>query len=305
MAVVGNSVYEVNNNWAKLPKNIRLGYTHGVAVDSRDRVYIFNQSEHAVIVLDRDGSLLHSWGAEFAGGAHGMCLSREENGEFLYLTDIERHLVVKTRLDGSILMTLGVPELPGIYDRPDQYRPTDVAVAPNGDFYVSDGYGQSWIHHYRPDGTRVRSWGDKGSGPGQLDCPHGIWVDTRGAEPELYAADRRNHRIQVFTLDGEHIRFITDDIDYPCGFYSFGGELFIPDLHSRVTVLDQEDRLIAHLGEDPAACRKEGWPNRPPSERSPDRFVAPHAVCVDSHGDLYVVEWVPEGRITKWTQSSR
>lgn len=295
----GTHTYEVAEGWAKLPEGVQLGYTHGVVVDSRDNVYVHNRSKDAVIVFDREGNFLHSWGEPFAQGAHGMFLSNENGREYLYLADEVRHIVVKTTLDGKELFTLGVPDLPNVYDTPEKYRPTDTAVAPNGDIYICDGYGQSWIHQYRADGSHVRSWGGKGSEPGKLNCPHGLWVDTRGSEPLLYVADRGNHRIQVFTLDGEHVRLITEDIDYPCCFYQYGDEMYIPDLHSRVTILDRNDKLITHLGEDAEAWKKQGWPNRPASERSPDRFVSPHAVCVDSRGDVYVVEWVADGRLTK------
>ena len=295
----GSHTFEVAAGWGELPAGVEYGYTHGVVVDSEDRVYVHNTSRDAVVVFDRDGHFLTSWGADFAAGAHGLFLSRESGREYLYLADTARRAVFKTTLSGEVVFSLGAPDLPDVYDAPEKYCPTDVAVAPNGDFYVVDGYGQSWIHQYSPEGRRIRSWGGKGPAPGQLDCPHGAWVDTRGAEPLLYVADRANNRIQVFSLDGEHVRFVADDIDYPCCFYQYGDELYIPDLHSRVTILDKSDRLIAHLGEDPEAWRKEGWPRRPAAERTPDRFVSPHAACLDSHGDLYVAEWVPDGRLTK------
>lgn len=295
----GSHVYEIVEGWAKLPDGITLGYTHGVEVDSQNRIYVHNTSEHAVMVFDREGNYLNSWGSEFKDGAHGMFLSREGQDEFFYFADTSRRKVYKTTLDGQVLLELGVPDLPNVYDTPDKFCPTDVCVAPQGDFYVCDGYGQSYMHQYHADGSYVRSWGGKGSAPGQLDCPHGAWVDTRGSEPELYVADRGNHRIQVFTLDGQHLRFVTADLDAPCCFYQFGDELYIPDLHSRVTIFNRNDQLITHLGEDETAWRKEGWPTRPASERQPDKFVSPHACCVDPQGDIYVVEWVPDGRITK------
>lgn len=295
----GSHVYEIAEDWGSLPEGIEYGYTHGVVVDSRDRVYVFNTSRDAVIVFDSNGTFLNSWGEEFAKGAHGMFLSKEGETEYLYLTDIVRRIVVKTTLVGEVIMTLGLPDVPDVYDTDNKYRPTDVAVAPNGDIYVCDGYGQFWIHHYNRDGKLIRSWGGKGSEAGKLECPHGIWVDTRGPEPVVYVADRRNQRIQIFTLEGEHARFITDDIDFPCSFYQFHDEMYIPDLHSRVTILDNNDKLITHLGEDQEAWQKEGWPRRPASERKADKFVSPHALCVDSHSNVYVVEWVPDGRLTK------
>jgi hypothetical protein len=212
--------------------------------------------------------------------------------------------VVKTTLDGKIVWRLGVPDLPAVYPSADAYRPTDVAVAPNGDFYVCDGYGQNWIHHYDGRAKHVRSWGGRGSEPGKMNCPHGIWVDTRrgaGTAPRLLVADRENHRIQVFSLDGQHVGFAADrgELRRPCCFYQSGGELYIPDLHGRVTILGRDDRVLAHVGDDPGIWERPGWPNLAAPERRPGRFISPHAACVDSRGDLYVAEWVSDGRITK------
>lgn len=296
--------YEIDEGWGELPEGVEYGYTHGVVVDSEDHVYVHNQSKDAVIVFDRDGRFLTSWGEDFAGGAHGMYLNREDDGEYLYLTDLARHTVVKLTLGGKVIFTLETPDLPEVYDSVEKYLPTDVAVAPNGDIFVCDGYGQSWVHRYNAGGEWIGSWGGRGSEPGKMACPHGIFIDTRGPQPTVYVADRENHRIQVFTQDGEHLRFITADIDFPCGFYPFQNELYIPDLHSRLTILDENDQLITHLGEDPEAWQKEGWPNRPISERQIDKFISPHAACVDSHGDIYVVEWVSDGRLTKLIRKS-
>jgi len=294
--------FELQAGWAKWPTDVVPGYTHGIVVDAQDNVYVFNTSKDAVTVFDREGHFLHAWGSDFAAGAHGLFLSREQDGEYLFLTDTARRMVYKTTLSGDLLLSLGAPDLPSVYHTLEDYCPTDVAVAPNGDFYVVDGYGQSYVHQYSAAGHYIRSWGGKGAAAGQLDCPHGAWVDTRQSEPLLYVADRGNHRIQVFTLDGQHVRFISDNLDQPCCFYAFDGDLYIPDLHSRVTILDSQDRLVTHLGEDATAWHKEGWPNLSPSERVPDKFISPHAVCVDSHGDLYVAEWVSDGRVTKWAR---
>jgi DNA-binding beta-propeller fold protein YncE len=295
----GSHTYEWLEDWAKIPEGIQLGYTHGVVVDAADNVYVHNQSRDAVIKLDREGAYLASWGEEFASGAHGMFLNREGKGEFLYLADYARHIVAKTTLDGRVLWTIGVPDRPDIYSSSDSYKPTDVAVAPNGDFYVFDGYGQSWIHQYGPNGALIRSWGGTGKEPGQLDCPHGGWVDTRGAQPELLVADRGNNRIQIFTLDGEHKRFVTEELRMPCCFYQFQDEIYVPDLFARVTVLGRDNRLITHLGDNPGIWETQGWPNIPHEMRQAGKFSSPHACCVDSRGDLYVVEWVSDGRITK------
>lgn len=295
----GSHTYEVVENWAKIPASVELGYTHGIVVDSTNHIYIFHTGTPALIKLDAEGNYVSGWGEEFAGGAHGLLLNKEEDQEVLYLTDIQRGLVVKTTLDGNKLLTLEVPPRSDIYDDEKPYKPTDVAVAPNGDIYVADGYGQHWVHRYTADGTYQDSFGGKGEEPGKLICCHGISVDLRGDVPELYVADRGNNRIQVFSLEGLHKRFVTDDMDMPCSFYYDGEEIIFPDLHSRVTIFDKNDRLITHLGEDPEAYKQEGWPNLPKSYYQMDKFSSPHGVCVDPSHNIYVAEWIHDGRITK------
>lgn len=295
----GSHTYELEEGWGKLPKGIQFGYTHGVVVDSQDRVYVHNQSKDAVVVFDRDGRFLTSWGVEFKDGAHGMFLSKANGNEYLYLSDYARHVVVKSTLDGKVVMTLGLPDIPEVYDSPEKYKPTECTVAPNGDIYVCDGYGQSWVHQYSPGGKRIRSWGGAGREPGKMICPHGIRIDTRGNEPVLYVADRGNSRIQIFSLEGIHRGFVTYDMRMPCCFYQFEDEVYIPDLHARITILDKNNDLVEHIGDRPGVWRTKGWPNIPHSERVPGKFSSPHNCCVDSRGDLYVVEWISDGRLTK------
>lgn len=295
----GKIGFAVVEGWGTLPDRLAYGYTHGIVVDSRDNVYVLHTGKPSVVVFDRDGRYVSAWGDQFAGGAHGLYLHREAAGEFLYITDKDRARMVKTTLDGEVVLTLHTPNLPDVYDAERKYKPTDAAVAPNGDIYVTDGYGQYWVHHYDAGGNYIRSWGGKGTEPGKLDRPHGISIDLRRSEPEIYVADRGNHRIQVFGLNGEHRRFIREHVDRPCSFYFHRDDMYVPDLHSRVTLFDAHDRLIVHLGEDPEARKQAGWPNLPKSYFRADKFSSPHAVCVDSEGSVYVAEWISDGRITK------
>ena len=130
----GNHTYEVIHGWGDLPAGIRYGYTHGVVCDSQHRIFIHNQSKDAVIVFDGGGTFIKSWGADFAAGAHGLQLSNEGNEEFLYLADIARRIVVKTTLEGEVVWTIEYPKEAGVYAQPEKYVPTNVAIAPNGDF---------------------------------------------------------------------------------------------------------------------------------------------------------------------------
>ncbi|GGG18884.1 hypothetical protein [Paenibacillus abyssi] len=291
--------YEVVEGWAKLPPSITFGYTHGIETDAKGNVYVFHTGNPSVVVFDEDGNYLTSWGGQFEEGAHGFYLHEEADGAYLYVTDINCGLMVKLTLDGQEILSIGTPDRPDIYNDEKKFIPTDAAVAPNGDIYIADGYGEPYIHHYTKEGVYIRSWGGAGHEAGQLLRPHGISVDLRREEPELYVADRGNFRIQVFTLDGKHKRFITNDVDRPCSFYYTEHELFIPDLNSRVTIFDQQDQLITHLGEDQQAYKQEGWPNLPKSCYRPDRFSSPHGVCVDKKGNVYVAEWISDGRVTK------
>ena len=181
--------------------------------DSQGRIYIKHtvgagsQKDDAIVVFDESGKFIRSWGAEFKGGAHGLHINREGREEFLYLADPKRHLMTKTTLEGKELFDLTVPLESGLYNSAEEYHPTNVATAPNGDFYVADGYGKSWIHQYSADAKYVRSFGGPGKERGQTLCSHGLMVDTRGASPVLVVADRSNRRLQLFTLDGRHICF--------------------------------------------------------------------------------------------------
>ncbi|HWB54553.1 MAG TPA: hypothetical protein VG722_10185 [Tepidisphaeraceae bacterium] len=305
--IIGSApfLYEWNSSFLRLPPEVKLGYTHGVVTDADDNVYVFNQSEHALCVFDRQGNYVKSWGSQFKDGAHGLFFTHDADGsERLFLIDYVRQEVCKTTLGGDILMSIGLPPRSDIYPKSEMYKPTDVCVAPDRSIYVFDGYGQPWVHRYTAAGEYIDSFGGDGSEPGKLKCPHGGWVDTRKAEPELYVADRGNNRIQVFTLDGKHKRFITKEMKQPCCFFQFKKNLYVPDLQARLTILDLHDDPACVLGDNPEAPKTEGWPNIQ-NKLQDGKFNSPHACCVDSRGNVYVVEWIETGRVTKLTRQAQ
>ena len=295
----GEHTYEWVEGWGRLPDGVAFGYTHGVCEDSQGRIYIHNQSKDATIIFDPDGNYITSWGEAFKDGAHGLQLSQEGNEEYLYLADYVRHIVVKTTLAGEEVWTLRYPKDADVYASEEEYKPTNVAIAPNGDFYVADGYGKSWIHQYNAKAEYIRSFGGPGSEPGKVKCPHGLWVDMRGSEAVLVVADRGNARLQYFTLDGKHIRFVTDELRHPCHFDQRGDDLLVPDLFGRVTIFNQDDELITHLGDDPGVEKRTGYPNLPHEQRQPGKFISPHSAIWDRDGNIYVTEWINDGRVTK------
>ena len=298
----GEHTYEVLHDWGQLPAGCQLGNTHGVAEDSQGRIYVKHTvgkgstCEDAVLVFDADGTFIKSWGRELKGGAHGLHLAREGREEFFYLCDTRRRLVLKTTLDGKEIWRADASVCADIYSDPGRFCPTNIATAADGTVFVADGYGSSFIHLFDRNGNYLSTFGGAGSSPGQLSCPHGLMVDTRGTQPELVVADRGNRRLQYFTLDGIHLRFVKDELRAPCHFAERNGVLLIPDLESRVTLFDQNNQLITHLGD---GGHYKGIRDQAREAFKAGKFVAPHGACFDHAGNIFVVEWVEVGRITK------
>jgi DNA-binding beta-propeller fold protein YncE len=252
-----------------------------------------------MVVFDAKGKFIKSWGKEFKGGAHGLHIRKEGSTEFLYLCDTQRGLVVKTTLNGEVVFTLGYPGEAEPYKEKIKYSPTNLAIAPNGDIYVGDGYGSSYVNVYDKDGKYRMTFGGKGSADGQLDCPHGMILDARGSVPVLMIADRANHRIQTFNLAGQHVGYFPGT-NLPCNFdFNKKGEVVVPDLGARVTLLDKQNAVICQLGDDSAAKTWEKVRKMDRTAFQPGKFVCPHGACYDHHGNIFVVEWVEVGRVTK------
>jgi DNA-binding beta-propeller fold protein YncE len=286
--------YEVVAHWAKLPAGWSFKEVGSVGVDTRDNVYVFNRGAHPMMVFDRQGNFLRSWGEGVFPRAHGITMGPDET---IFCTDDGDHTVRKCTLDGKVLLTLGVSGKPAPFMSGDPFnRCTHVAIDPrHGDFYVSDGYGNARVHKYTPDGRLLFSWGESGTDPGQFNIAHNIATDRDGW---VYVADRENHRIQVFDPNG---KFETQWVNMarPCGLYidqgagfAYVGELGAPiganaqalQLGPRVSIYNTQGHLLARLGDQP-----EG--------EAPGQFIAPHGICIDSRGDIYVgeVSWTHTG----------
>lgn len=296
----GAHTYRWVDDWCRGPGGKDLGNTHGcMVVDQQGNLLANTDTEHAVVVYGRDGTLLRTWGAEFRGGLHGMCHRVEAGKEVLYLAHTRRHEVVKTTLEGVVLWTLGWPEASGIYEREDQFNPTAVAVAPDGRIFVADGYGRSWVHVYDAERRYLKSFGGPGTEPGKFQTPHGLWLDGRGKEPLLLVCDRENHRLQWFTMEGVFVRQMAKDLRRPCNVWPLGdGGLVVADLAGRISILSADDQVVLQLGdnEDPKLRAQNGVPR---AQWRAGQFLSPHSVCADAAGNLYVMDWNSLGRITK------
>jgi DNA-binding beta-propeller fold protein YncE len=291
-AILGSGAhrYRVESNWAKLPAGKSFVDAPAVCVDSRDNVYVFTRGADPVMVFDRDGNYQRSWGMDIGFiGAHGADMGPDEH---IYLTDHAGHSIRKCTLDGKVVMTIGTPG-----QAAERYsgRPfnlcTHTALSPQGDIYVSDGYGNAAVHKYSAGGRYLFSWGESGTGPGQFQLPHNLACDDDGW---VYVADRENQRIQVFDGNGRYETQWTN-IGRPCGLglvrgrnpLLIVGELgphFVnsfsagaPNVGPRVTIMNLSGEVLCHLGA------------RPLGEEI-GQFIAPHGIAVDSRGDLYVAE---------------
>lgn len=305
----GSHQYECIHDWGELPANIKYGNTHGIVEDSNGFLYVHHtvhdtsEASDTMVVFDPNGKFVKSWGAEFKKGAHGLQFRKEGKQDFLYLCDTRRAVVAKYTTNGEkVWEIVGPPKdikeyQPGEDGKPKKYSPTNLAIAPNGDIYVGDGYGSSYVNVYNAKGDYKFTFGGVGSEAGKLNCPHGITIDTRSKEPIVVVADRTNKRLQRFTLAGKHIDFV-NGVSAPCHFNERKGEVVIPDLDARVTLLDRNNKVITHLGADDA---KEARARRTKSRENfvPGKFICPHGACFDHKGNIFVTEWVEVGRVTK------
>ena len=274
--------------WGALPDGWRYVEVAGVAVDKNDNVFCFSRGEHPVIVFDREGHFLRSWGEGHVRRAHAITIDADET---VWLTDDLHHTVRKFTADGALLLTIGNPDTPAALQGGKPFnRPTHVAICPKTGFvFISDGYGNSRVHKYAPDGRHVISWGEPGTDPGQFNLPHNIATDADGL---VYVADRENHRVQIFDGEGRY-QGQWNNLHRPCGLYAdrrngdhvYVGELgpdlpvniATPNLGPRVTVFDKKGARVSRFG-------------GPTFGEKPGEFTAPHTVVTDSHGDVYVGE---------------
>ncbi len=286
----GKYTYELDDGWAKLPKGWSFFDVCGLAVDAQDRVYILNRSEHPVMVFDRKGNLLTSWGEGFFQRAHGSTVGPDGS---VYCTDDGHHTVSKFTPEGKLLMVLGNKDQPsdtGFVHTPGLTmtaclhtikqagppfnRPTGVAVSSSGEIFVSDGYGNARVHKFSPDGKLILSWGEPGAGPGQFRLPHSVWVDK---DDRVWVPDRENHRLQIFDAKGKFLDQWTD-VSRPTGVVIDKDQIvYVSELTQRVSIFNIKGKLLAR------------WGSQGESQETA-LFLAPHALTVDSRGDIYVGE---------------
>ncbi|HEY9593696.1 MAG TPA: peptidyl-alpha-hydroxyglycine alpha-amidating lyase family protein [Spirochaetia bacterium] len=284
----GRYTYALIKDWAKLPDQLSLTDVSCIAFDGRGRLYALTRNPSPVMIFDPDGTFVTSWGEGHFTRAHGICVGPDGA---VYCTDDKNHTVSKFTADGKLLMTLGTRNKPsdtGYRDVPDVFerigsivraagpfnRPAGIAVAPSGEIYVTDGYGNARVHCFSPEGKLLRSWGEPGAGLGQFRLPHAVKIDRKN---RVWVVDRENSRIQIFDARGGFLGQWTDLIRPTDLCIDSDDVVYVSELCARVSIFTIDGTLLARLTNE-----------NDPADKP--MFIAPHTVAVDAKGDLYVGE---------------
>ena len=314
----GKHRFEVQHDWAKLPDKYSWQTTHNVAVDAEGLLYVIheghaNKKDHpSIFVFDQKGKFVRAFGERFQGGGHGIEVRKEGTEEFLYVCSYQQvKSFAKLTLKGNTVWENYAPMESGVYRRDedkvrvkrwgrDAFMPTNFAFLDDGGFLLADGYGSFCIHRYDKDANWVSKFGGPGKGEGTFNTPHGIWIDRRsGRVPQIVVCDRAHHSLQYFTMDGKYIETLKG-YGLPANIDSWKDLLLVPELHARVTLLNDKNEVVAKLGEDVERVTKKVKGVRNDSKKwLPGKFIHPHDACFDNDGNIFVAEWVSTGRVSR------
>jgi hypothetical protein len=302
--VTGNGewTYSVVFGWGTLPSGTTFGGTHGaIAQDKAGKIYVSTQSHTGVLVYNPEGRLLRKIATAYPE-IHSIVFSSEGAEEYLYATvqkgtSDENWLFLKMKTDGSVVLKITAPPEAG-FKSPNEWRITAALPTPDGSIFIANGYGDSRIFRFDKNGNYKASYSEKGNADGQLDCSHGLSLDTRYDQPLLLVCDRENRRLCHFDLDGRYVRTVTQHLRRPCQASFHGDYAVVSELEGRATILDRDNVPVAFLGDNP---QKTQWANYELDPHSIDSavFSAAHGCFIDSKANIFVSDWNQTGRITK------
>ncbi|MEM6886200.1 MAG: 6-bladed beta-propeller [Verrucomicrobiota bacterium] len=273
----------------------KMSSTHGGIVVGRDGT-VYVSADQGIFAFSPAGKLLRQIEGN-ASGIHGMTIRVEDGTEYIYAARNNHAEVIKLQTDGTIALRIPFPEESGIQGK---YKPTGVAIKPDGNILVADGYGTNMIFEFDPSGKYLSAFGgNSATDIEKFQRPHGISIDTRYTPARILIADREKKRLVHFELDGKFIGEVYTGLRRPCAVSIHDGKVAIAELQGRVTILDQDNQLLGHLGNNP---NQEQWAKFkiPASDWQPGVFTAPHGLSWDAEGNLYVQDWNIEGRVSKW-----
>jgi DNA-binding beta-propeller fold protein YncE len=290
--------YKIDLQWGALNANFYpVNDCHEMVQDSQGRILLLtNHTKNNIIVYDRSGKLLEVWGTNYPG-AHGLTLHVENGEDVLYISDNNRHEVIKTTITGQVIQVFPYPKETGKYKNKESYIPTETAIAPNGDVYIADGYGEQYIMHYNAAGELLNVFGGRGTEAHHFDNAHGICLDTRDAtNPTLLITARQQNKLKRFTLDGKYIEAIDLPGAYICRPVLHKKDIYLATIWSGdgsegtgfISILNADNKLISAPGGS-TPVYEDGQLN--PMYQTLKVFHHPHDVCVDDDENLYVAQW--------------
>lgn len=260
VVALGPHRYRVEPDWSGAGNPPALRAISKLAADSEGRIYACQRAGATVVRLGCDGGTDADWNEPSLLDPHGICISSSGG---VYVVDRDGHRVFVFDENGRIDLVIGDGSNPR-HQAPFNH-PTDVAVSPDGDIFVADGYGNSMVHRFDARGVLVTSWGSPGRGPGQFSTPHGICIL---AGEKVAVGDRENNRIQVFGFDGS-LKSIWEDVYHPMEVCVDGeGNVYVSDQIPRISMFASSGELIGRC-------------------RAPLPSVA-HGMAVDPAGNIFL-----------------
>jgi peptidylamidoglycolate lyase len=294
-----NKRYCINRRWSHADvSRYPVNDCHEMVQDSKGRILLLtNETKNNVLIYDKNGKLLDTWGSEYPG-AHGLTLFNENGTDVLFICDNNRHQVIKTNIEGKVLMTLDYPKETGEYGKAEEYVPTETAIAANGDIYVADGYGKDFVIQYDYKGNYIRHFGGRGDEDKNLLNAHGVCIDYRDKnKPVVLVSSRQQNSFKRYSLNGIYIDTIALPGLWVCRPVIKGEFLYAAVLQSNcrqgqqsgfVTVLDKNNKVVSNIaGSEPA------YTGNVPNEmyQTIKAFQYPHDVCIDDEENMYVAQW--------------
>ena len=301
------SPYAAVDNWLKLPEGRpQLGNMHGdVAVSSAGDVYVSVQDPAAGLqVYAADGRFLRNV-PNAPSDFHGFVIRRQADGEFIYGATLRGQTIVKLALDGTVALTIPATAVPDEFKvrnaRSGQLAMllTGVDVAPNGDIYATDGYASDYLHRFDRTGKYLASFGGKKE-PYSFNTLHKIAIDTRFTPPRLIGTDRANNRVVHMSLDGQFLGVVASNLLLPAAVSIHGDQAVIGELNGRVTILDRNGAVVAHVGANTETGV--GGNQMKPEQWRTGFVVSPHGVALTPRGDLFVAEFSSVGRVHRFNR---
>jgi hypothetical protein len=298
----GRWTYAVVSGWGALPAGTSFGGTHGaVAQDQAGNIYVSTQSNTGVLVYKSDGTLLRKIATRYPE-IHSLVAVIEGGEEYLYATvqkgtPEENWLFLKMKTDGSVVLKITAPAEAG-FKSGNEWRLTAALPTPGDSIFIANGYGDSRIFRFDKNGNYKASYSEKGSGEGQLNCSHGLSLDTRYDQPLLLVCDRENRRLCHFDLDGRYVRTVTQHLRRPCQVSFHGDYALVSELEGRATILDRDNVPVAFIGDNPQEAQWAKYDLDPRAINSAV-FSAAHGCFMDSRANIYVSDWNQTGRLTK------